>query len=308
VSLLPSRAPEPSRRPLLAVGVAGLAGGAVAAALAARLLRPGRAAPADAAAQGLMAGAAVLALAVALDSGLEHYRGAYQNRAMFAAPAAAGAALAASLPAMVSAAPGRGRAAAPAFAAAIATGGAGIGFHLYDIARREGGLDWANLFYAAPLGAPAALALAGSYGLFARALDEGRTELRGIPAGKLLGPLVAASLAGTVAEAGLLHFRGAFQNPIMYAPVTVPPLAAAAIAVAPFRPKLAPAARWLLRATAALGLAGPIFHAYGIHRNMGGWRNWSQMLLQGPPLPAPPAFFAIAAAGLGLLPLIEEEA
>ena len=57
-----------------------------------------------------------------------------------------------------------------------------------------------------------------------------------------------------------------------------------------------------------LGIAGPMFHAYGIHRNMGGWRNWSQMILQGPPLPAPPAFLGIAAAGLGILPLLEEAA
>jgi hypothetical protein len=41
---------------------------------------------------------------------------------------------------------------------------------------------------------------------------------------------------------------------------------------------------------------------------MGGWRNWSQMVLQGPPLPAPPAFLALAIIGLGLLPLLEEEA
>jgi len=62
----------------------------------------------------------------------------------------------------------------------------------------------------------------------------------------------------------------------------------------------------LLKATAVLAIAGPMFHAYGIHRNMGGWRNWSQMILQGPPLPAPPAFLGIAAAGLGLLPLLRE--
>ena len=62
----------------------------------------------------------------------------------------------------------------------------------------------------------------------------------------------------------------------------------------------------LLKATAVLGIAGPIFHAYGIHRNMGGWRNWSQMILQGPPLPAPPAFLGIAVAGLGVLPAIAE--
>jgi hypothetical protein len=55
-----------------------------------------------------------------------------------------------------------------------------------------------------------------------------------------------------------------------------------------------------------LGIAGPIFHSYDIHRNMGGWRNWSQVMLQGPPLPAPPAFLGIALAALGLLPALEQ--
>ena len=34
---------------------------------------------------------------------------------------------------------------------------------------------------------------------------------------------------------------------------------------------------------------------------MGGWRNWSQNMLNGPPLPAPPAFTALAIAGLAAL-------
>ena len=82
--------------------------------------------------------------------------------------------------------------------------------------------------------------------------------------------------------------------------------AAAALAASVAEPRLVPAARLLLEGTAVLGLAGPIFHAYGIHRNMGGWRNWSQMILQGPPLPAPPAFLGLAIIGLAMLPLLEE--
>jgi hypothetical protein len=59
-----------------------------------------------------------------------------------------------------------------------------------------------------------------------------------------------------------------------------------------------------LAVTAALGLAGSAFHAYGVSRNMGGWRNWRQNLLAGPPLPAPPAFAGLALAGLGALLLM----
>jgi hypothetical protein len=50
------------------------------------------------------------------------------------------------------------------------------------------------------------------------------------------------------------------------------------------------------------------FHAQGVRRSMGGWRNWSQNLLAGPPLPAPPAFTGMALAGLAALLLLEEEA
>ena len=52
-----------------------------------------------------------------------------------------------------------------------------------------------------------------------------------------------------------------------------------------------------LRLTALLGIAGVGFHAYGVSRAMGGWRNWRQNLIDGPPLPAPPSFSALALAG-----------
>jgi hypothetical protein len=287
------------------VGLLGLAAGAGAALLMGRLFRPKRE-PVAAAAQGLAAGAAVLALSVALDSGLEHYRGRFNNRVMFVAPTVAAATLLAATAATFFPKAGTGLPARLVFGTALATGAAGVGFHIYDVGKREGGFDMLNLFYAAPLGAPAALSLSGLYGLLGARFAGGKTELLGVNAASLLAPLVAISLAGTVAEAGLLHFRGSFQNPVMYAPVTIPPLAAAAIALAPMVPSALPAARYLLHATGALGLAGPIFHAYGIHRNMGGWGNWSQMILQGPPLPAPPAFFGIAVVGIALLPLLEE--
>ena len=299
--------PEPSRRPLLAVGLFGLAAGVGAALLLGKAVRapPEKAA---AAAQGLMAGSALLALAVATDSSLEHYRGRFRNRAMFVAPlmstltlAAAGQALSGSPRAPSS----TGRL---VFAGAMASGTAGLAFHVDNVGKREGGFAWLNLFYAAPLGAPAALGLAGLFGLLGQRFASGELRIFGREATNLVVPVVAAALAGTSAEAGLFHFRGAFQNPIMYAPVTIPPLAAAATALAPVIPAAAGPARYLLAATGALGFAGPLFHAYGVHRNMGGWRNWSQMLLQGPPLPAPIAFIGIAAAGIAVLPLIEREA
>ena len=118
--------------------------------------------------------------------------------------------------------------------------------------------------------------------------------------------MTAASLAGTSAEVALLHFRGAFQNPAMYLPVTVPPIAAGLLACAALQPRgKHRAARTALRLTAALGLAGMAFHAYGVARAMGGWRNWRQTMVDGPPIPAPPSFTALALAGLAALELLE---
>ena len=112
---------------------------------------------------------------------------------------------------------------------------------------------------------------------------------------------------GTVGEVLLLHFRGAFQDPFMYVPVTLPVAAGASLAAAAIRPAAGRlrAASGLVKLTGAMGLAGTFFHAYGVKRNMGGWRNWSQMILQGPPLPAPPGFSGIALAGLGALGLLK---
>jgi hypothetical protein len=49
------------------------------------------------------------------------------------------------------------------------------------------------------------------------------------------------------------------------------------------------------------------FHARGVARQMGGWANWSQNLLSGPPLPAPPSFSALALAGRAALELRARE-
>ena len=294
--------PEPSHRPLLAVGVAGVAAAAALGWLLQRAWRPS-ANRNYRAAEALGAGAAVLCLSVALDSGIEHYRGQFKDRAMFVGPTMAALGLAAAT--WIAFRPEDSRKALPriAFATVGVTGLIGLGFHTYNILKRPGELDALNLFYGAPLGAPAALTLVGLYGVIAGEMlsgrDYARTRLPRHTAG-----LIAFSLMGTIAEAGLLHFRGNFQNPVMYAPVTIPPLAALSIGAAMLTPRTTIVAEPLLKATAVLGIAGPMFHAYGIHRNMGGWRNWSQMILQGPPLPAPPAFLGIAVAGLGLLPAL----
>ena len=248
-------------------------------------------------------GATVLAFSGLTDSAMEHHRAYFARRSMYAAPTVSALAL---IAAVRAADPDRpvSRTGQTIFATAALTGLIGLGFHAYNVGKRPGGYRLENLFYAAPLGAPGAVSFAGLFGL---AADRVRRH-PDPDTGRALALLAALGLLGTTAEAGLLHFRGAFQNPHMYLPVTLPPLTAAVLAAAAWQPDPGTirTARLLSAATAALGVAGSVFHAYGIHRNMGGWYNWQQMLLQGPPLPAPPGFTGIALAGLGALLLLEQ--
>lgn len=297
--------PEPSSRPLLRVAALTLITATGVALLLRRVVRPSEERTVRAA-QALGAGAAVLCLSVALDSGLEHYRGRFEDRAMFVGPTIATIGLATAIYTTLYPMQSGSRHARLLFGATAVTGAIGLGFHAYNILKRPGELDELNLFYAAPAGAPAALTLAGGFGLLAAKFAQTPDALVSVPYARIAAAAVAVGLVGTVAEAGLLHFRGAFQDPAMYLPVTIPPAAALATAAAIPLARAGKVADPLLQATAVLGIAGSIFHAYGIHRNMGGWRNWSQMILQGPPLPAPPAFLGLAIAGLGTLPLIRE--
>ncbi len=261
----------------------------------------------------LSTSSALLAFSVLADSAVEHYRGSFANRAMYTPLVTATLTLAGSLFGIADVRPKRHAGRDTIYAAAAATGLAGLCFHAYNILKRPGGLAWINLFYAAPIGAPFALTLAGLLGRGAERVRDvplrQRPTILGLPAGRTLAAVSAAGLAGTVGEAALLHFRGAFQDPAMVLPVTVPPVAAGLLGAAAVRPtaKIKRVARRSLHLTALLGLGGVGFHIFGVARNMGGWRNWRQNVLNGPPLPAPPSFTGLALAGLAALALIEDE-
>lgn len=266
------------------------------------------------AARQLNRGSGVLAFSVLADSAVEHYRGDYRNPGMLMPLLSGALGVAASLHGLRDETAASHRLRDAAQGLAVLTGAAGTGFHLYNIFKRPGGLSWNNLFYAAPVGAPMALALSGMLGVLAERTREGAggTGLRiaGRGAGRVLGVATSLGLLATAAEAGLLHFRGAFHNPAMLLPVSLPPAAALVLARESLAPPGRGARRWSLRwmrLTGLLGVLGAALHALGVGRNMGGWRNWRQNVLAGPPLPAPPSFSALALAGVAALELIEEE-
>jgi hypothetical protein len=250
--------------------------------------------------------AAVLAASVVLDSAMEHFQGNFLNRAMYLAPtvgaAAMGTALSGHAPHHIGTA---------IFGTSMAVGITGLGFHFYNITKRPGGFSWNNIFYAAPYAAPGALALSGLFGVLAGVVHrmQNRPRRQQIEFAEGMAYAVSACMMVTTSEVWVLHFRGAFHDPFMYLPVTIVPASAAALTYAAIKQTEVSfkAARWLLNASAVLGILGVGFHIYGVHRNMGGWRNWSQMMFQGPPTPAPPSFTGLALAGLGTLSLLRDE-
>ena len=255
--------------------------------------------------------AGLLAASVLADSAVEHYRGSFENRAMYAPLLISALSLAVSGHGVGDRREGAHAVRDATYVAAGVTGLIGTCFHVYNVMKRPGTVSLSNLFYGAPVGAPMALLLSGLLGYAAERVRDappgGKPRIAGLPAGRATAALTALGLFGTVGEAGLLHFRGAFQDPAMYLPVTVPPVAAMLLGNAAFAPRRNDRwfTRWWLRLTAVLGVVGVGFHAFGVSRDMGGWRNWSQNVLNGPPIPAPPSFTGLALAGLVALGLLE---
>ena len=256
--------------------------------------------------------AGLIAASVLADSAIEHYRGSFHNKAMVTPLVAATLSLAVSAHGNADKRPVAHRARDGVYAAAAVTGLVGTCFHIFNISKKPGGFSWQNLFYSAPIGAPMALTLSGAMGFLAERVRDTTPGLAptigGVSAGRAVAAATGVGLLGTVAEAGLLHFRGAYHDPFMFLPVTIPPLAAALIGGAAFgRSRQQRPVTWFwLRFTAVLGFAGAGFHIIGVARNMGGWRNWRQNLLNGPPIPAPPSFTGLALAGLAALGLMED--
>ncbi|MBE7213187.1 MAG: hypothetical protein INR65_19410, partial [Gluconacetobacter diazotrophicus] len=212
------------------------------------------------AARRLNRAAGTLAGSVLVDSAMEHYRGAFHNRAMYTPLVTASLSLLVSAHGQADRSEGAHIARDTVYAGTALVGLVGTAFHAFNVGKKPGGFSWQNLFYQAPLGAPAALTLSGLLGFLGeRARDNvpgTAPKILGLPAGRAIGAVTGAGIVGTATEAALLHFRGAFHDPFMLLPVTVPPVAGvlcAAAAVGDAR-QPRPATRWWLRATGILGV------------------------------------------------------
>jgi hypothetical protein len=187
--------------------------------------------------------------------------------------------------------------------AAIALSMIGVGFHYYyGIIEKPGGHRWLlhHLMYHAPLLAPLGLAVAGAMALIADA-SLGVTTVLGVfsPAGMTVLVVVAA-LVGLMLQVAVLHYRGAFKNPAMYAPLLIALGAVVAAAWRFFAPSATSAAVYdaSLWIVFLLGFSGWGWHLRGLDRMMGGLYVALPNLLEGPPPTAPLLFALLAAQGI----------
>jgi hypothetical protein len=127
-------------------------------------------------------------------------------------------------------------------------------------------------------------------------VEHGRFE-------RSLSGLTAVGALITGAEIWLEHDRASFANSMMWIPVALTPLAAAAGVGGVFSRRVAKTA--LPLASAALvanGLQGTYLHIRGIAQRPGGWRFARYNAEMGPPLFAP--LLASMVGGMGLLAAI----
>jgi hypothetical protein len=178
----------------------------------------------------------------------------------------------------------------------------------YGIVKKPGGYKWLlhYLMYSAPQLAPLALTATGLLALIAARGLSGETQFVGLNLRAALFGFVALALTGAIVQAGVLHYRGAFNNVAMYAPLTAPALAVAVsawAAVEPRGPALV-ALAVLLWLTSLIGFVGLGMHLRGFDRQMGGLYVPLFTVLEGPPAWAPALFVGVAAVGLVAIHLL----
>src|SRR5689334_24724538 len=145
--------------------------------------------------------------------------------------------------------------------------------------------------------------------LRARGRGRGRVEhtveelIRNVEHGRFertLSGLTAVGALITAGEIWLEHDRASFGNRMMWWPVVLTPVAAAAGVGGFFSRRIAKTALPLTSAmVVANGLQGTYLHARGVAQRPGGWREWRYNAEMGPPVFAP--LLATVVGGMGLL-------
>jgi hypothetical protein len=118
-----------------------------------------------------------------------------------------------------------------------------------------------------------------------------------------LSALTAAGALITTAEIFFEHDRASFGNKMMWAPVVLGPIGAAAGVAGFFSRRMAKTALPVASAAIVInGLQGTYLHARGIAQKPGGWANARYNMEMGPPVLAP--LLVTMVGGMGLLAAI----
>ena len=118
-----------------------------------------------------------------------------------------------------------------------------------------------------------------------------------------LSALTAAGALVTAAEIYFEHDSASFGNKMMWIPVALGPVGAAAGVAGFFSRRMAKTALPIASAAiVANGLQGTYLHARGIAQKPGGWSNVRYNMEMGPPLLAP--LLVTMVGGMGLLAAI----
>jgi len=111
--------------------------------------------------------------------------------------------------------------------------------------------------------------------------------------------LVAGTSVISGLEVAYEHYKGSYSNPVMYTPVVLSGVLAAAGVAAFFSGRAARTfLRWVSYTTLADGMIGFGFHVRGIARKPGGWRLPVTNIVMGPPIFAPLLFGTSAYLGV----------
>ncbi len=126
-----------------------------------------------------------------------------------------------------------------------------------------------------------------------RNVETGRFE-------RSLAALTAVGSLVTAAEIFFEHDSASFGNKMMYIPVALGPVGAAAGVAGFFSKRLAKTALPLASAIiVGNGIQGTYLHGRGIAQKPGGWSNFRYNMEMGPPLMAP--LLVTMVGGMGLL-------